>query len=110
MKLLHLLTFTSTALAIATQTNVNYDGYQVFRLKADEHNIGKINDIVSSLNLETWKSSAKIGIADIVVPPHQVENFLRTTEDFQRQVMHTDLGASIAEESQFNEYSAEAGM
>ncbi|PQE19302.1 Zinc carboxypeptidase protein [Rutstroemia sp. NJR-2017a BVV2] len=110
MKLLQLLTFTSTALAIATETNANYDGYQVFRLKADEHNIGKINDIVSSLNLETWKSSAKIGIADIVVPPHQVENFLRTTEDFQRQVMHTDLGASIAEESQFNEYSAEAAL
>ncbi|PQE07868.1 Zinc carboxypeptidase protein [Rutstroemia sp. NJR-2017a WRK4] len=110
MKLLQLLTFTSTALAIATQTNVNYDGYQVFRLKADEHNIGKINDIVSSLNLETWKSSAKIGIADIVIPPHQVENFLRTTEDFQRQVMHTDLGASIAEESQFHEYSAEAAL
>jgi carboxypeptidase A4 len=110
MKLLQLLTFTSTALAIATETSVNYDGYQVFRLKADENNIGKINDIVSSLNLETWKNSAKIGIADIVVPPEQVENFLRTTEDFQRQVMHSDLGASIAEESQFNEYSVEAAL
>lgn len=108
--LLQFLSLASTALAIATQVKVNYDGYQVFRLKADEKNIGKINDIVSSLDLQTWKSSAKVGIADIVVPPEQVENFLRITEDFQREVMHDDLGASIAEEAQFDEYSAEAGM
>ncbi|KAM3072180.1 hypothetical protein ACMFMG_008636 [Clarireedia jacksonii] len=110
MKLVQLLTFTSSALAIATETKVNYDGYQVFRLKADENNIGKINDVVSSLDLQTWKNSAKLGVADIVVPPHQVENFLRTTEDFQREVMHNDLGASITEEAQYEEYSAEAAL
>ena len=112
MKLFHILTLATaaTAAGVAIEEKVNYDGYQVFRLKAGDDNIEKINDIVSSMNLQTWKSSAKLGIADIVVPPEQIEIFLRTTEDFQREVMHSNLGESIAEEGQYDTYSTEAGM
>ncbi|KAI9641266.1 hypothetical protein NHQ30_010066 [Ciborinia camelliae] len=112
MKLFHIFTFATAAVAAGTaiEDKVDYDGYQVFRLKAQNDNIEKINDIVSSLNLQTWKNSAKLGTADVVVPPEQVDNFLRITEDFQREVMHSNLGESIAEEGQADTYSAEAAL
>lgn len=111
MKLFQILTLATAAAAAGTaiEDKVDYDGYQVFRLKADNNNIEKINDIVSSLDLQTWKKSAKLGTADVVVPPEQVDSFLRITEDFQREVMHSNLGQSIAEEGHTDTYSTEAG-
>ncbi|TGO71399.1 hypothetical protein BELL_0581g00030 [Botrytis elliptica] len=112
MKLSQIFTLATAAAAagVAIAEKVNYDGYKVFRLKAQKNNIEKIDDIVSSLNLQTWKKSAKLGTADVVVPPEQVDNFLRITEDFSKQVMHNNLGESIAEEEHADTYSIEAAL
>lgn len=112
MKLLQILTLASAAAAASTAAvnkKVDYDGYQVFRLKVESKNIENINDIVASLELQTWKKSVKLGTADVVVPPEQVENFLKLTENFQREQMHSNLGESIAEEEHADTYSVEAG-
>lgn len=110
MKLFQILGLATVVAAVGAATSkVNYDGYRVFRLKAQEDNIEKINDVVSSLDLQTWKKSVKLGTADVVVPPEQVDNFLKLTEDFQTQVMHSNLGESIAEEGHTDTYSTEAG-
>lgn len=111
MKLSEIFTLATVAAAagVAIAEKVDYDGYKVFRLKAQKDNIGKIDDIVSSLNLQTWKKSAKLGTADVVVPPEQVDNFLKITGDFSKQVMHNNLGESIAEEEHADTYSIEAG-
>ncbi|KAA8566169.1 hypothetical protein EYC84_008771 [Monilinia fructicola] len=91
MRFFQIITLATAAAVTGTAAGekVNYDGYQVFRLKAENSNIEKINDIVTSLDLQTWKKSTKLGTADVVVPPQQVKNFLKITEDFQREVMHT---------------------
>lgn len=111
MRFFQIITLATAAAVTGTAAGekVNYDGYQVFRLKAENSNIEKINDIVTSLDLQTWKKSTKLGTADVVVPPQQVKNFLKITEDFQREVMHSNLGESIAEEGQTDTYSTEAG-
>ncbi|CAD6443175.1 d656e410-8ef2-464c-a29f-2dcb0b005bf9-CDS [Sclerotinia trifoliorum] len=112
MKLFEILSLVSAAAAgavhIAAENKVNYDGYQVYRLKAQNENMEKINDIISSLDLQTWKKSAQLGTADVVVPPEHVDNFLTITEDMQREVMHSNLGESIAEEGYTDTYSTEA--
>ena len=97
----------SAAAAAPRPQRVSYDGYKVFRVDVGDQ-VDKVNDVVSSLGLSTWKWAPRAGaFADIVVPPTKVDAFANEIADLSAVTMHEDLGASIAEESGFEAY---AGM
>ena len=106
MKFSYLVPFLPAASAAATGVNtVNYDGYKVYRLAVGDK-VSQVNDLINSLSLSTWKGSPKAGAtSDIVVPPSQVQAFEQGTADFDTQVMHDNLGASIQDESKFEVYA-----
>ncbi|KAL7932574.1 hypothetical protein V8C35DRAFT_77972 [Trichoderma chlorosporum] len=111
MKSLALLSafLASASAAVVQPHKVSYDGYKVFRLSVEADNIGRINDIVDRLNLQTWKPAKKAGsFADVVVQPSQLEAFNKETLDLKPMVMHEDLGVSIGQESTFQTYSVDA--
>ncbi|KAB5522881.1 hypothetical protein GE09DRAFT_1043889 [Coniochaeta sp. 2T2.1] len=96
----------SAAAAAPRPERVSYDGYKVFRVDVGNL-VGKVNDVVASLGLATWKGAPKAGAAaDIVVPPAKVEAFAKEIEGLNAVTMHEDLGASISEESSFQAYAA----
>jgi murein tripeptide amidase MpaA len=108
MKSLTLLSafFASALAAVIQPQKVSYDGYKVFRLSVENNNIDRINDIVDRLNLQTWKPAKKAGsFADLVVHPSQLEAFNKEAFGLKPIVLHEDLGASIAEESNFQPYA-----
>ncbi len=83
--------------AAAVPGKVDYDGYRVVRVKSSD----KVKSIIAEKSLETWVGAGKAnGQVDVVVPPG-VEAFDGT----DAQVMHQDLGASIARESNFEVYA-----
>lgn len=97
----------ASAAAVAKPEKVSYDGYKVFRVAVGTQ-VAKINDVVSSLGLTTWKGAPRAGaFADIVVPPTKIDAFADKIAGLTAVTMHEDLGASIAEESNFHTY---AGM
>lgn len=111
MKSLALLSaFLASATAAVLQPHrVSYDGYKVFRVSVGDNNIGRINDVVDRLNLQTWKPAKKAGsFADIVVPPSQLDAFSKEALDLKPVVMHEDLGVSIEAESTFQIYAVGA--
>ena len=84
---------------------VSYDGYKVVRLAVGS-DASKVNEIVDRLQLTTWKGKPRAGaFADIVVPPSQIGAFDAATAGMEAQVMHNDLGLSIADESNFATYA-----
>ncbi|KAK3081538.1 hypothetical protein LTS18_005604 [Coniosporium uncinatum] len=94
--------------AVSVPGKVSYGGYKVFRVAYGTES-SKIDSLVSSLSLETWKSSAKAtGHVDVVVPPSALQDFELGTTDMETSVMHNDLGSSIAEEESFQAYAAGA--
>jgi len=91
--------------AVSVPGKVSYSGYKVFRVAYGTES-SKIDSLVSSLSLETWKSSAKAtGHVDVVVPPSALQDFELGTTDMETSVMHNDLGSSIAEEESFQAYA-----
>src|SRR5438105_988076 len=105
--LLFCLLLFALASAFAVPGKVSYNGYKVVHL-AVGNNVAQVNDIIEKLSLSTWKGGPKTnGFADIVIPPHQIQSFYESTAHMNTEVMHDDLGASIAEESEFSVY---AGM
>lgn len=111
MKSLTLLSaFFASALAAAVQPRkVSYDGYKVFRLAVESDNIHRINGVIDKLSLQTWQSAEKTGsFTDIVVEPSQLEAFNKETFGLKTIVMHENLGASIAEEADFQPYAVGA--
>jgi hypothetical protein len=102
--LLFFLPLFALASAFAVPGKVSYDGYKVIRL-AVGNNVAQVNDIIDKLSLSTWKGGPKAnGFADIVIPPRQIQSFYESTAHMSSEVMHNDLGASIAEESKFDVY------
>ncbi|KAH8904959.1 zinc carboxypeptidase [Coniochaeta sp. PMI_546] len=96
----------ASAAAVAKPEKVSYDGYKVFRVAVGTQ-VAKINDVVSSLGLTTWKGAPRAGaFADIVVPPTKIDAFADKIAGLTAVTMHEDLGASIAEESNFHTYAA----
>lgn len=84
---------------------VSYDGAQAVRISVGSEAI-KLNDIIESLDLPTWKGIAKGtglpvdgGHVDLVVPAAKATEFKKLTSGFEIEIMHEDLGASIAAES-----------
>jgi hypothetical protein len=106
----HLTVITSwlslaSAATVAKPQKVSYDGYKVFRVSVGDQ-VAKVNDVVSSLGLTTWKGAPKAGaFADIVVPPTKIDAFADRIAGLDATTMHDDLGASIAEESNFHVYA-----
>lgn len=97
----------STAVVVQNRPQrVSYDGYKVFRVSVGKE-VAKVNDIVSSLGLTTWKGAPRAGaFADIVVPPTKLEAFADKVVGMDATTMHEDLGASISEESAFQVYAS----
>ncbi len=95
-----------TARAAAVQpAKVSYDGYKVFRVSVGDE-VDKVKNLVSNLGLSTWKGAPRANaMADIVVPPHQLDAFNSEVENMQLITMHEDLGASISEEAKFGVYA-----
>ncbi|TLD04478.1 uncharacterized protein PgNI_11925 [Pyricularia grisea] len=91
--------------AVAPQS-VSYDGYKVFRVAVGD-NVDKVNGIVDRLALQTWKGAPRANaMADIVVPPSQLDSFQKEIDGMQAITMHSNLGESIANESSFQAYAA----
>lgn len=89
----------ATLFAAASASAVSYDGYKVYRVPVGE-SADDINALVSRLGLDTWENSGLPGtFADVVVAPDQIEIWEQESAGLGAEVMHEDLGASIAEES-----------
>lgn len=104
MKHLTLL-LSALSLAVASPTihsrTVSYDGYQVFRVPVGL-DASRVTEIVEKLELDTWKAPNKAGaFADVVVSPEKLQAFNDEVAGIEGiEVMHEDLGASIAAEQE----------
>ncbi|POS72027.1 zinc carboxypeptidase [Diaporthe helianthi] len=80
---------------------VSYDGYRVFRVPVGL-DASKVTEIVEKLELDTWKAPNKAGaFADVVVSPDKLQAFNDEVAGIEGiEVMHEDLGASIAAEQE----------
>ncbi|KAF9869950.1 hypothetical protein CkaCkLH20_12559 [Colletotrichum karsti] len=95
----------AASVAAGSAKRVSYDGTKVFRVSVGDE-VDRVNDIVSKLQLTTWKGAPRAGaMADIVVPPTEVEAFNAEIAGLNVTTMHEDLGASIADESGFQVYA-----
>ena len=105
MKFLLAIPFLSAlASAAAIAAKADYEGYQVVRLAVGA-DVAKVDALIEDLSLSTWNGNAKANSAvDVVVPKDKINDFKKTTGDLQPQVMHENLGASIAQESDYAEY------
>ena len=92
------LALTGLATLASVSAKTSYEGFKVFRIPHDE-NTAKIENVISSLKLATWKNSAKHGNADVLVPPAKLKEFEAKTRGMSKEIMHEDLGAAIAAES-----------
>lgn len=107
MKLLS-LTLASLGLASAATVvrPVSYDGWKVYRVVVGD-NSAKLSEVMSKLQLKTWKGKVETSdVVDVVVPPTQIEAFVSSTEALNTKLMHDDLGVSIAEETNFSVYAS----
>lgn len=99
----------TTATAVLAQ--VSYDGAKAMRIPTGE-DVTPVLDIVNKLSLATWKGMAN-GVpvpnshVDLVVPADKIDDFNQLVEGMTTEVMHEDLGASIAEEGNFAPYTRE---
>ncbi|KAF2807181.1 uncharacterized protein BDZ99DRAFT_465111 [Mytilinidion resinicola] len=107
MKFLTLaLASAALASAVSVPAKITYDGFKVYRVSVGS-NVAAVKSIMSKLQLESWTGRPKAnGFVDLMVPPTQVENFEADTADLSIQLMHEDLGLSIADEGQVSVYAA----
>lgn len=83
---------------------VSYDGARAVRIPVGE-DVEPLANIIRRLELPTWKGVTRDGIphpgsnVDLVVPADKVTLFDALTKGFSVEIMHEDLGASIAAES-----------
>lgn len=90
--------------AAAVPGKVSYNNDQVIRLGVGD-NLSKVNDLLQELSLSTWNGAPKAdGHVDVVVPEFQLKAFKDLTASMETQVMHEDLGASIAKETNYQSY------
>ncbi|KAF1951315.1 hypothetical protein CC80DRAFT_209461 [Byssothecium circinans] len=96
------------ASAAAVESKVDYTGWKAFRVNVGEDS-AKLSEIVDNLQLQTWKGKvATSKVVDLVVPPTQIEEFQTKAAGLNTEVMHEDLGASIASEEIFEVYASAA--
>lgn len=89
-----------SAAAVARDEKVTYDGYKVFRV-ATHHDPEVVRESIADLNAVSLNMDDNEHL-DVAVAPSDVNTF----EDLglETEVMHEDLGADIAVESDFAEY------
>lgn len=89
-------------LITSATAKVSYDGAKAMRISVGE-DVTPLLSIIEKLELPTWKG-LKGGIpvanshVDLVVPADKVVEFQELTKRMTTEVMHEDLGASIAAE------------
>lgn len=91
------------AVSVIAEKKVSYDGAKAIRIEVGE-DVTSVLSIITELKLETWKGMADGvpvagGHVDLVVPANKVAKFNKLAEKIKTEVMHEDLGASIAQES-----------
>ncbi|CZR65852.1 probable carboxypeptidase [Phialocephala subalpina] len=101
MKASLLLTLSSLSVGFA---KVSYDGAKALRIPVGE-DVEPLMQIIDELSLPVWKGVVNgvpvaNGYVDLVVPAAQLARFnnLTTIVGMETEVMHEDLGLSIAEE------------
>ncbi|KAH8591552.1 zinc carboxypeptidase [Bisporella sp. PMI_857] len=102
-----LLALNSAALVAA---KVSYDGAKAMRIAVGE-DVVPLLDVINELDLPTWKGLSNgvpvaNGHVDLVVPADKVAEFEQLTANMATEVMHEDLGASIADEGREYVYIA----
>ncbi|KAF2727343.1 hypothetical protein EJ04DRAFT_139887 [Polyplosphaeria fusca] len=96
------------ASAASVATKVSYDGWKVYRVNVGDSS-AKLSKVMEDLQLATWKGKvATSKVVDVMVPPSQIEQFEQSAEELDTELMHSDLGASISEETSFHVYAAGA--
>ena len=107
------LSLTSLALVLSATTGalakVSNDGAKAVRIPVGE-DVTPLLDVISKLKLPTWKGAVKgVPVAnshvDLVVPADKVTEFEELTSEMKTEVMHEDLGLSIAEEGNVGIYA-----
>lgn len=93
------------ASAAAVTKKVSYDDWKVYRVNVG-NNATDLKNLVSKLQLETWKGTPGTSeIVDVMVPPTQIRDFEASTDGIETQIMHENLGLSIADEETFSIYA-----
>lgn len=88
----------SAEIRSAAEPVLSYQGYKVVRLPTGD-DLDKVNTLVASLGLETWKLSHTF--ADVMVPPEKLEAFdaeLAAQQLTVETTMFDDLGPVIETE------------
>lgn len=106
MKLLFLTQLILTLVsAVVIPRKANYDGFKVVRLQVGK-DVSKVESLIQKLSLSTWNGVPKENSeVDIVVPADKVAVFESSTADLDSSVMHENLGASIAKETDYQVYT-----
>jgi len=90
--------------ASAIAQKVSYAKAKAIRIEVGE-DVTPVFNAISKLKLETWKGIGPDGLpiagghVDLVVPASKLAQFSKLTKGITQEVMHEDLGLSIAEES-----------
>lgn len=96
--------------AVVVPRKANYDGYKVVRLEVGD-NLSQVKNVIQKLSLSTWNGSPKAhSEVDVVVPADQVANFDSSTADLNSSIMHQNLGASIAKETDYPLYASQRSL
>lgn len=91
------------ASAATVQKRASYDNWKVYRVNVGDKS-AKLSELVDSLQLETWKGKASSSkVVDVMVPPTSVDKFEES--DLDVELMHENLGLSIADEESFTVYA-----
>lgn len=111
------LSFSLLVILTASATvavKVSYDGAKAMRIAVGE-DVVPLMSIIEKLELPTWKG-VKDGVpvanshVDLVVPADKVEEFKELTKGMTTEVMHEDLGASIADEGKVSIYARKSEL
>ncbi|KAL8728508.1 MAG: hypothetical protein Q9166_005330 [cf. Caloplaca sp. 2 TL-2023] len=96
--------FLTLASAIVVPRKANYDGYKVVRLSVGS-SLPQVKSLIQNLSLSTWNGGPMENAeVDVVVPVDKVAEFEYSTKELGKTVMHENLGASIAEETDYPDY------
>ncbi|KAF5131381.1 Metallocarboxypeptidase A-like protein [Metarhizium anisopliae] len=96
----------ATAATMPAESPVSYDGYKVFRVPVVDDGT-HIQSLIDHLNLNVWQPPSKKGaFADIQVAPSQLAAFENAMKGRSFEIMHEDLGDSIAREGTIQAYAA----
>lgn len=85
---------------LAVTSAMSYNGFQAIRVPT-ENNVARVAGIIKRLELGTWQQTSPV--ADIVVPPEKPATFQGSKirwRALEIEIMHEDLGVSIAQETQ----------